>query len=222
MNKYAVITALNEEATIGSLVDSLVTDGWQVVVINDGSTDDTAWNAMAAGAHVIHNSPSQGIGKSLLRGWKTAIDEGADYIVQLDAGGSHDPAQADSLLVDLILADAEMVIGSRFIKGSNYIGRTWRAWASRLAAVALNFATHARVRDWTSGYRCFSRRAIEELLEFDYHQLMHAWQIEVLGRAIERDFYIVEVPITYTAGQSSLNLSGVTDAIGEWLWLFNR
>lgn len=222
MNKYAVITALNEENTIGGIVDCLIADGWQVVVINDGSTDDTAWNALTAGAHVIHNAPSQGIAKSLLKAWKVAIDEGADYVVQLDAGGSHDPMQATDLLVDLILADAEMVIGSRFVAGSRYVGRKWRALASRFAAVMLNFAAHAHLSDWTSGFRCFSRRAIEELLSFDYHQTMHAWQIEVIGWAIERDFYIIETPITYTAGRSSLNLRGVSDAVLEWLWLFNR
>ena len=131
MNKYAVITAKNEEASIRDVVDQLVADGWQVVVINDGSTDDTAWNALTAGAHVIHQYPSQGIGKSLLRAWKVAYSEGADYVVQLDAGGSHNPAQAMELLDVLIMSDAEMVIGSRFIFGSRYIGRAWRAWASR-------------------------------------------------------------------------------------------
>ena len=231
MNKYAVITAKNEEDTIRDVVDQLVADGWQVVVINDGSTDDTAWNALTAGAQVVHQYPSQGIGKSLLRAWKHAYDNGADYIVQLDAGGSHCPEQALELLSVLIMADAELVIGSRFTesggfgiapKKAEYIGRKWRALASMLAAVMLNFAAHQHISDWTSGYRCFSRRAIEELLSFNYYQPMHAWQIEVLGKAIERDFYIVETPITYTAGRSSLRLKGVSDAVLEWLCLFNR
>ena len=222
MKYYAVITAKNEAETIGGIVNSLVADKWQVIVINDGSSDDTALNAISAGAHVISQSPSIGIGRSLQRAWRVADDDGADYIRQLDAGGSHDPRQARDLLGALIVENADMVIGSRFMPGGKYIGRKWRSFFSRLAAMMLNFATHKQFTDWTSGYRCFSRAEIEKLLEIRYYQTMHAWQIEVLGKAIENNFNIIEVPITYTAGESSLNVGGISDAIMEWLWLLNR
>lgn len=220
MNDYAVITAKNEAATIGGIVTKLVTDGFKVIVINDGSTDDTAWNALASGAHVVHQFPSAGIGPSLQRAWKIALDEGADRIVQLDAGGSHDPDDAWGLLDKLDTCD--MVIGSRFIANSEYIGKPLRALGSKFAAVMLNFASHAHISDWTSGYRAFNRTALNTLAAKQYHQTMHPWQIEVLGYAIERKLRIVEVPITYTAGGSSLKWHHISGAIMEWLWIFNR
>ena len=220
--RAACIAARNEEATIGALVEKLVADKWHVIVINDGSTDDTAWNALTAGAHVIHQYPSRGIGPSLQLAWQQALKVGADVIVQLDAGGSHDPEKAKDLAQLIEYGLADMVVGSRFCIGGHYVGRKWRALCSLLASALLNFASHGKFSDWTSGYLAFSRETLTYLVGLNYQQTMHAWQIEVLGRAQERNYQIVETPITYAAGKSSMRLGGVMDAIMEWLWLFNR
>jgi glycosyltransferase involved in cell wall biosynthesis len=217
---YAVIAAKDEAETIGPLVRALRAQGLGVVVVNDGSTDATRTIAVRHGAVVLDHETGQGIGPSLLQGWRLALGMGADAVVQLDAGGSHDPAQAGQLLAGLDGAD--MVIGSRFCPGGVYVGRRWRAWASRLAAALLNFAAHARIHDWTSGYRAYSRQALELLLSKSYYQTMHAWQIEVLGQALGARLRVAEQPITYRAGRSSLKAAHVSEAIGEWLAIFFR
>lgn len=211
----AVITTRNEAESITALVEALREQGMTVVVVDDASTDETAILARKAGAIVHVNEERIGIGPSLERGWQLALRTGAERIVQLDAGGSHDPAQARQLLEALDTAD--MVVGSRFLPGSQYPGRTWRARLSQLAALACNVISLRSLSDWTSGYRAFRRQALEQLLSYRYSARMHGWQIEVLMTAILSGLCITEVPITYLPGRSSFNAAVAREAIGVWL-----
>lgn len=212
----AVITARNESETIGNIVRGLVSQGLEVCVVDDGSTDETGDIAFRAGAWVIHHNESRGIGKSLVEAWRYAIKNGWDYTVQIDAGGSHS-------FVDWRLSEyaGDLIIGSRFTDKSLYIGRKWRAIASQIVAKALNFATHKNISDWTSGYRIFSRRALEALVNSHYLTNMHTWQIEVLGEAIRKGLTITEFPITYRAGDSTMKLKTVSDLVKVYLWILN-
>lgn len=214
----AVIAALNEADTIGGLVGALIKDGFEVVVIDDGSGDNTGAIAEKSGASVIRHHKPQGIGKSLVEGWRTALTKGWERTVQIDAGGSHDPAQVGRLLT----SGADITIGSRFMSCSEYRGRGWRAVCSRIAAEALNFATHKKIKDWTSGYRVFTRPALETLVTVNYLTNMHTWQIEVLGEAIHYGLTIAEFPISYKAGASSFKWTMVNDLIKVYLWILNR
>ncbi len=214
----ALITALNEADTIGQLVKFLKMQGLEVCVIDDGSTDNTGVIAGAWGADVIRHDTPQGIGKSLLEGWRYALWRGWDRLIQIDAGGSHDPSQIDILLT----SGADITIGSRFLPTSQYIGRGWRSIASRITAALLNFATHKKITDWTSGYRIFSNRALQELEHVQYMTNAHTWQIEVLGEAIHKKLTISEFPITYTAGNSTMKWKTVDDLIKVYLWVLNR
>ncbi len=218
MVDIAVITACNEEDTIGSIVTELRDMGLGVIVVNDGSADETSWEANTAGAHVIDHASRQGIGKSLVEAWERALMMGADRVVQLDAGGSHDPQDAKRLLD--ALNDADMVIGSRFADKGLYIGRAWRALGSRFAAKMLNWAAHTHFTDWTSGYRAFKMQALISLTRVNYWENMHPWQIEVLAEALHGGMKIKEIPITYIAGETSLKLSTIDKALLEWLRLF--
>lgn len=214
----AVIAALNESKTIGRLVSDMIGLGLEVVVIDDGSTDGTGEIASSKGAKVIRHHEPKGIGKSLMDGWKYAIERGWEYTVQIDAGGSHNPI--DHLRVLRFVDD--VYVGSRFTLGAYYEGRRWRALASRLAAALLNFATHKRITDWTSGYRVFSKKALFILSNIHYLTNMHTWQIEVLGEAIHYGLTVREFPITYKAGKSSMKLKTVFDLMKVYLWIFNR
>lgn len=218
-NIVACVTTRNEVESIGPLVDDLRALGMKVVVVDDASEDGTAGFADYLGAHVARNEHRLGIGPSLVVAWRMALELGAERVIQIDAGGSHDPKDAWRLL-DI---EADVVIGSRFVGGARYEGRPWRALMSRAAALACNWAQPgAHWRDWTSGYRCFSRRALQVLLTQTYSAKMHGFQIEVLARAGEAGLSIEEVPITYTAGRSAFNWKVLNEAVGVWLDILNH
>jgi len=210
----ACITAKNEADTIIPLVTMLARQRVRVIIVDDGSNDSTGYRAAKAGALMIRHDLPRGIGPSLLEAWDFALNLGADEIIQLDAGGSHDPRQVKRLLGTLQRAD--MVIGSRFMPGATYIGNPRREQMSRLASRMCNLVTGQYIADWTSGYRAFRREAIEKLLHYRYEAKMHGWQIEVLGNAIKEGLRIAEVPITYTAGESSFNKGVAWEAFQAW------
>ena len=213
----AVITALNEQDTIGGLVRDLIRQGLDVCVVNDGSTDETEWQARSNGAHIIHHDTPHGIGCSLLGAWRYAIDSGWEYTIQMDAGGSHEPQYANSMINN----PKDIVIGSRFWDRWQYIGGSWwRKLGSRITSAALNFATHQHITDWTSGYRCFSRKALQTLVDVPYTTNMHTWQIEVLYAALRNGLTVAEAPITYRAGRSTFSWRLLDDLIRVYLQVF--
>lgn len=223
----AVVTTFNEAATIGALVSELGANGFSpVIVVDDQSLDETPHYARMAGADVRETDKRFGIGLSLMAGWLAFLPEtfGCEYIVQIDAGGSHDPNEAMGLVAYATATGADVVIGSRFCKGARYTGNPKRALLSRLAALMCNLAQHgAHYSDWTSGYRVFSRKALQTLLSVKHYRgRMHEWQIEVLARAGEAGLRIVEAPITYTAGRSSFNLRVAWEAFQMWGHVFNH
>jgi dolichol-phosphate mannosyltransferase len=210
---------LNEIDSIGWLVTSLVNLGYSVIVSDGGSHDGTPRAAANAGAVVLTSTERLPISTATIKAYRYALPSGYDRIVQIDAGNSHDPLELPSLLSH----DADVVIGSRFMPGSNYYGRRWRAWLSRIAALACNLAqSDIWLSDWTSGYRVYSRQAIEVLLDNKYQATMHGWQIETLARLGKAGLFIVEAPITYHAGQSSFNPRVVNEALRTWLHVFVR
>lgn len=224
MSDFAVISALNEADTIGALVDSLLLDGIRSIVVDSASTDATADEAKYAGAMVIQLQSRPGIGPALMRGWQIALGQCASRIVQLDAGGSHNPVDALRLLSRLDNG-ADMIIGSRFRHGARYVnnGAWYRPHFSRLAALLCCFAqSKAWYSDWTSGYRAFTPDALRSLLKKRYTAKMHGWQIETLAHAGELGFRIAEVPITYTAGRSSFNRGVALEAVNVWFDIINH
>lgn len=210
----AVVTTYNEEATIGELIADLFNAGIDDVhLIDGGSTDCTVDRAEAAGAMIVAMGPRAPIAECLRVGWNTALDAGATRILQIDAGGSHRVSDIWTLFEN----KSDVVIGSRFVRGSRYEGNAKRQLMSRIAGMACNLAVPGACwNDWTSGYRVFSRRAAEYLVKQPYTATMHAWQIEVLAHAARAGFRIEEVPITYIAGRSSFNRKVAREAIGVW------
>jgi dolichol-phosphate mannosyltransferase len=216
-NICAVITALDEAATIGPLVRALRTQNMDVIVIDDGSADGTGPIARSWDAQVIRHETRQGIANSLLEAWRVGLSNSQhERFVQIDAGESHDPGEVARLLA----VNADIVIGSRFCNGAEYIGNPRRAFFSKIAAAACNFARpKMRLTDWTSGYRVFTREALGKLACLTYGASGHAWQIEVLHKASRAGMTIGEAPITYRAGHSSLSAKSVDEAFAVWLEL---
>lgn len=219
------ITTYNEQDSIRSLIREFTRLKWTVIVSDGGSDDETVLKAFGAGAKILTSDERIGIGPAMLRAWQYALDLGADGVIQIDAGGSHRAADCLNFLPSKH-HQADVIIGSRFIHGARYDNAqgTWlRPTMSRIAATMMNYAqTGARYTDWTSGYRYFSRRALNVLLNRDYIATMHGWQMEVLAYAGEAGLTIKEVPIRYTAGRSSFNRKVAWEAFLVWSHVLNH
>lgn len=223
---FAVISALNEAHTIHSLVWRLKQIGLEVVVVDNGSSDETVSLAKDAGAYVYEAGKPLGIGPAQRLGWHIAIQLGAQHIVQLDAGDSHLAADAQKLLNVLHDGGYDLVIGSRFIEGAEYInddGKWYRPLASRIMAFMCHVAqSGGGFADWTSGFRAMTKEAAEYLMKKHYFAKMHGWQMESLAYANEAGLSICEVPISYAAGRSSMNVGVAYEAALAWGIILNH
>jgi len=147
-----------------------------------------------------------------------------DYIVTIDAGGSHNWESVFSMLT---LADsADLVIGSRFLPFSTYDntkGKFFRPYISRLAGFLCRIAQHGtKEKDWTSGFRIYRPDLVTALLKYEYNSTMHPIQIELLARSNELGATIKEYPINYIAGETQFNLRVASEAFMIWLQLLNH
>ena len=166
----AVVPAYNEAATVAGVVRSIQEHApdFDVVVIDDGSTDATAELAESAGARVVRLPFNLGIGGAVQAGFTYASEHGYDYLVQVDGDGQHDPREIGKL-IEAMAADPslDMVCGSRFIQDFQYPAPISRRTGIHLFAFLLSRIVGQRVTDPTSGFRLYNRRAIE-LFAADY------------------------------------------------------
>lgn len=166
----AVVPAFDEEGAIGSVVGEIraFDPAIDVVVVDDGSTDETAANARAAGAAVVRLPFNLGIGAAVQTGFRYALEHGYDVAVRLDGDGQHDPLELPKLLEPLSRDEADVVTGSRFREdGSGYrpplARRLGISWFARLVSLL----SGQRVTDTTSGFQALNRRGIA-LFASDY------------------------------------------------------
>ena len=166
----AVVPAYNESATVAGVVRSIHehAPGFDVVVIDDGSTDDTAGLAESTGARVVRLPFNLGIGGAVQAGFTYACENGYDYLVQVDGDGQHDPREIHKL-VDVMDGDRslDMVCGSRFLQDFKYPAPISRRTGIHVFAFLLSRIVGERVTDPTSGFRLYNRRAIS-LFARDY------------------------------------------------------
>src|SRR2546429_8503696 len=134
VSRIAVVPAHNEESTVGSVVEEIkgFDPDFDVVVIDDGSTDGTAEAAEKAGAHVVRLPYNLGIGGAVQTGIQYARDHDFDLAVQVDGDAQHCPAEIERLLVPIVEGRADLVVGSRFLEKCDY-----RASFARLVGIKL-------------------------------------------------------------------------------------
>jgi glycosyltransferase involved in cell wall biosynthesis len=157
-----IIPAYNEEETIGRVVKGVkgLGDGYEVIVVNDRSRDNTTRNAEAEGATVIDLPVNLGIGGAVQTGLKYALASGFDACVQVDGDGQHPPEEIPKLIAPLFDNGLDMVVGSRFL-GGTYKVPFMRALGIRVIALFLKISMGVSFRDTTSGFRAFGRPAME-------------------------------------------------------------
>jgi glycosyltransferase involved in cell wall biosynthesis len=167
----AVVPAYNEVESVASVVRSLAQRAplFDVIVVDDGSTDGTAARAAEAGAVVVRLPFNLGIGGAVQTGFQYALEHGYDYMAQVDGDGQHEPGELARLVAALQSDPSiDMVCGSRFIGAdTDYLAPISRRTGIHLFAFTLSKILGQRVTDPTSGFRLYNRRAIA-LFAHDY------------------------------------------------------
>lgn len=202
-----IMPALNEAGRIGAVVREVVAllPGADVVVVNDGSTDETAREARAAGAIVLPHAVRMGYGASLETGYLHAKQQGYDVVLQMDSDGQHLPGELPSLLKPVLSGEADIAIGSRYAgRVSGYRTSSLRRIGQRFFGMVLWALTGQRFTDPTSGFQGLSRRAIRlfssGVFPCDYPDA------DVLLMAHRAGLSIREVPVRMVARSGGISM----------------
>jgi len=193
-----VIPAWNEQASLPGVLAELagVVDAGAILVVNDGSTDNTSVVARRAGVDVLDLPINLGVGGAMRAGYKYARRHGYDVVIQLDADGQHDPREIPLLLRALAAPGVDLVIGARFAGCGQYSARGPRRWAMKALSRMLSRVTRTRLTDATSGFKAAGPRAVA-LFATNY-------PAEYLGDTIES--LVIAARADLTVRQVSVNM----------------
>jgi glycosyltransferase involved in cell wall biosynthesis len=192
-----IIPALDEAATVGQVIRDIPPDIPNVgsigaVVIDDGSTDDTAAVGTEAGAKVVSFGRNKGLGAAFAEGLRTALAMGADIIVNIDADGQFNPKDIPKLVEPIIRGEADMVTASRFADPALVPNMPWvKKWGNRRVANIVNRLAAQNLRDVSCGFRAYSRDAALRATLLGGHTYTH----EVILELAFRGMRIMEVPV---------------------------
>lgn len=207
MKGLVLIPAFDEGKRIGSLVERVraVVPGTVVVVVDDGSQDDTAAAAQAAGATVLRHPFNLGYGAALQTGYKFALSQGVDWLVQLDADGQHPPEAIRPLLESIEANALDLVVGSRFVEEQGYRMGVLRSLGRRLFSAVAGLAG-LEISDPTSGYQAM-RCGVVQLFVEDFFPSDYP-DVDVLVAAHRSGFRVGELPVVMSAGERPSTLHG--------------
>ncbi len=223
-----VIPTYNEADNLEPIVAQVrsAVPGADILVADDNSPDGTGDIAEKLAltddhVHVLHRPGKQGLGAAYLAGFGWALDRGYGAVVEMDADGSHDPAELPALLA--ALEDADLVVGSRWVPGG-----TVRNWPRSREVLSRGGNTYARlmlglsVHDATGGYRAYRASTLHDIALHSVTSQGYCFQIDLTLRAVQAGKKVVEVPITFTErtrGRSKMSRSIVLEAlwkVTEW------
>jgi len=190
-----VMPAFNEEASVAEVVREVAAKlpGIAILVVDDGSSDATTKQARSAGALVATLPFNLGVGGAMRVGFRYAIENGFDNVVQIDSDGQHDPTSVPELLATL--ASADLVLGARFAGEGDYQVRGPRQWAMVVLASILSRSSRTKLTDTTSGYRASGPRAVALFAEH-YPAEYLGDTIEALVIASRSGLVIRQVPVS--------------------------
>ena len=209
MKYLIIIPAYNEADTIVAVINSLMAlnQNLEILVVNDGSHDDTVGRSRTSGqATVIDLACNLGIGGAVQTGFLYALQHNFDIAVKFDGDGQHLASEVEVLLNTMRVKDADVVIGSRFLTVGGFRSTFSRRMGIRLLGLVNSFFLGRQLRDNTSGFRAYNRKAIEFLAE-NYPAIDYPEPEEVVLLA-RNGFNIVETPVIMAprqGGNSSLS-----------------
>lgn len=215
MKTYVMIPTYNERENIGNLIQEILNlkiPDLHIVVVDDNSPDGTSVvvknvSGEYPAVELLLRTAGRGRGSAGVAGFKYALEHGADSVIEMDADFSHHPKYIPSLLE--AIQNADMVIGSRFISGGEDINRgIIRKVITLLAGVYVRVLLGLKIKDVSSGYRCFKRKVLEAIELDSMISTGPSIVSEVFYRTHLKGFSIKEIPITFEDrihGQTKLN-----------------
>jgi dolichol-phosphate mannosyltransferase len=212
----------NERENLEPMLRALEPLGVRVLVVDDNSPDGTGRLAdRLAGelgfVSVLHRERKEGLGPAYLAGFRRALADGAEYVVEMDCDFSHNPADVPRLIAACVEGGADLALGSRYVPGGGtenwgLVRRLVSAGGSWYARALLGL----RVRDLTGGFKCYRREVLERIDLDAIHSKGYAFQIEGTYRTLRAGFTVVEVPIYFvdrTAGHSKMSRAIFLEAV---------
>ncbi len=193
---YVVIAAYNEAAAIGHVVGELRAVCPHVVVVDDGSADETWQQARAAGAVVLRHLLNRGQGAALQTGISYALEQGAEVIVTFDADGQHRPQDIPPLVAPIAAGEVDICLGSRFLEHADSVPLGRRIMLIG-AIVFTRLTSGLKLSDAHNGLRAFSRRAAERF-DIQLDRMAHASELIDQVRSSGLPYREVPVQIRYT------------------------
>jgi dolichol-phosphate mannosyltransferase len=220
-----IIPTYNEKENIEKMINTIFSLPvvYDILIVDDGSPDGTAsivkslQNAFPNHLFLLQREAKQGLGTAYMLGFKWAINNKYDFVFEMDADFSHNPADL-IILQNACLNGADLAIGSRYKSGVNVVN--WpmgRVLMSYFASIYVRFVTGMKIYDTTSGFKCY-KRIVLETIEFDKIKFKgYAFQIEMKFTAWKLGFRIEEVPIIFTdRREGTSKMSG--GIFNEALW----
>ena len=201
-----VIPTFNEKENIRDIIalTRTITPSFDILVVDDGSPDGTAsivkeeMEATPDRVFLIERKGKLGLGTAYITGFKWAVEQGYEYICEMDADFSHDPHDLAKLQM-ACEQGADVAIGSRYVTGVNVVN--WpmgRVLMSYYASFYVRLITGMPFKDTTAGFKCYRRRVFERLNLDSIAFIGYAFQIEMKFNAWKHGFKVVEVPIIFT------------------------
>ena len=205
---WLILPTYNEAENIEPIVDAVLAvlgraapGAHRILIVDDGSPDGTGEIAdrLAAGhgaVEVLHRTEREGLGPAYLAGFAYALEHGAQFVMEMDADFSHDPADLSRLLA--AARSADLVLGSRYVPGGGVAD--WgvgRQLVSRGGSLYARLVLGLKVRDLTGGFKCFRREVLEAIDLPTVRSRGYGFQVELTDRAVRAGFRVVEVPIVF-------------------------
>ncbi len=228
MDKLVIIPTYNERENIENIIRKVFSlpGGFHLLVVDDGSPDGTGdiikelQKEFTGRLHLIERKGKLGLGTAYITGFKWALQNGYEYIFEMDADFSHDPEDL-TRLYEACAKGADVVVGSRYTQGGKVVNWPWdRIFISKGGALYTKLITWMPVNDPTAGFVCYNRRVLSRIPLDKVHFIGYAFQIEMKYRAWKLGFKIKEVPITFRdrkAGVSKMSSGIVKEAMyGVW------
>ncbi len=216
MRPIVVIPTYNERENVAAMAAAVLENlpsGGRLLFLDDNSPDGTGAIIDGLCARdpriaVLHRVKKEGLGRAYVAGFARALALGATHVVEMDCDFSHDPKDIPRMLA--AVADADVVVGSRYVKGGRCVGWPFRRWfVSFFGGRFIRFVLGVPVQDPTGGFKCFTRAALERLGDFSaIRSFGYSFQMEMNWRMAQMGLRLKEIPIIFTerrAGTSKIS-----------------